>query len=184
MDSLRTPFATTSRRGFLRLAAASASLCALAELRALPAAAASPSGTARGRFFDAGETEILTQIAERMVDSGQADAPPLRATAAIATIDRTCLGLDPSLTSPLPTALQLFEYGPFFFDWTFRRFTQLSDVEKDSSLTGWMTSRLELRRLAFQALRNLSILGYYSQPESWPLLGYAGPLVHSPRPRP
>jgi hypothetical protein len=184
MESTRTPFADLSRRGFLRLTAASASLGALARLRALPAAATSVSGEARERFFDAGQTEVLTQIAERMVDSGQAGAPPLRATRAIATIDRCCQQLDPSLTSPLPTALQLFEYGPFFFDWTFRRFTQLSDVEKDRSLSGWMTSRFELRRLAFQALRNLSILGYYSQPESWPLLGYSGPLVASPRPLP
>jgi hypothetical protein len=176
-----TPFGHTTRRGFLRLAAASASLTALAQLRALPAPAASPPDRAEARFFDTTQTEILTQIAERMVDSGEVGAP-LRATGAIATIDRTCRQLDPAVTSLLPTVLQLFEYGPFFFDWSFRRFTRLSDAEKDASLTGWMTSRFKLRRQAFRALRNLSILGYYSQPESWPLIGYAGPLVGSARP--
>jgi hypothetical protein len=184
MDPLATDFPRTTRRGFLRLATASASLGALAELRALPAAATCAKGEASGRFFNATETEILTQIAERMVDSGQARAPRLRATGAIATIDRTCQQLDPALTGVLPTALQLVEYGPFLFDWTLRRFTQLGDTEKDASLAGWMTSRFELRRLVFKALRNLSFLGYYSQEESWPLIGYAGPLLRSPRPVP
>jgi hypothetical protein len=175
-------FQRVTRRGFLQLAAASASLGALAELRALPAAASAPAEETGTRFFNTRETEILTQIAERMVDTGQASAPRLRATGAIAAIDRTCRQLDPALTGLLPTALRLVEYGPFVFDWTFRRFTQLDDAEKDASLTGWMTSRFEVRRLAFRALRNLSILGYYSQEESWPLLGYAGPLVGSARP--
>ena len=40
-----------------------------------------------------------------------------------------------------------------------------------------MTSRLALRRMAFLALRNLVLLGYYSQPETWPLIGYQGPLL-------
>jgi len=177
-------FSRTTRRGFLRLAAASASLGALAELRALPARATSSAEPAGARFFNPTDTEILTQIAERMVDSGHSAAPRLRATGAIETIDRTCRELDPALTSLLPTVVRLVEYGPFFFDWTFRRFTQLSDQEKDASLNGWMTSRFEVRRLAFKALRNLSILGYYSQEESWPLIGYAGPLLRSPRPAP
>ena len=182
MNPLPAAFRRTTRRAVLRLAAASASLASLAELRAQPAAATSAAGEASARFFSPSETEILTQIAERMVDCGQAGAPRLRATGAIATIDRTCQALDPATTRLLPTALRLVEYGPFVFDWTFRRFTQLGDAEKDASLTGWMTSRFEIRRLVFRALRNLSLLGYYSQEESWPLIGYAGPLLRSPRP--
>jgi hypothetical protein len=40
-----------------------------------------------------------------------------------------------------------------------------------------MTSRLDLRRRAFYALRNLSYLGYYSQDATWGLIGYQGPFV-------
>ena len=40
-----------------------------------------------------------------------------------------------------------------------------------------MTSRLALRRTAFLGLRNLCFLGWYSQPESWSLIGYQGPLL-------
>ena len=53
----------------------------------------------------------------------------------------------------------------------------MSDAQKDTSLEAWLTSRFTLRRMAFLALRNLAFLGYYSQPETWPLIGYEGPLL-------
>jgi hypothetical protein len=167
--------AVATRRGFLRLAGTSAALTALAQIRPLPApAAAGPPGE---RFFDARETEILSQIVERMVDSGEPGTPAMRETHAVATIDAFCRRLDPALTGPLPLALRLFECGPILFDLSFSRFSRMSDAQKDASLEAWMTSRLALRRMAFLALRNLALLGYYSQPETWPLIGYQGPLL-------
>jgi hypothetical protein len=144
-----------------------------------PAAArAAAEGTAGGgRFFDARETEILTQIMERMVDTGRADAPRVRDTDAVATADAFCRTLDPAVSGQLPLALLLFEYGPPLFELRFARFTSLSPEEQDDSLRGWMTSRLRLRRLAFLGLRNLCFVGYYSQDETWPLVGYRGPLL-------
>ena len=168
------PGPPTTRRGFLRLAGATAAFASLAQLRALPAAAALPPGEA---FFGPGETEILTRIAERVCDSGDPAAPPLRETRTVATIDAFCRALDLSLTAQLPLALRLFEWGPFLFDWTFTPFTRMSDAGRDASLRAWMTSRLAIRRQAFLAVRNLCLLGFYSQPEAWRLIGYKGPLV-------
>ena len=119
-----------------------------------------------------------TQIAERMVASDDARAPSVRNTRAIETIDALCASLDPQVSEPLPSALWLFEYGPLVFDFTFTRFTRMSPAQKDASLSAWMNSRLALRRRAFYALRNLAFLGYYAQPEVWPAIGYAGPLLH------
>ncbi len=170
---------STTRRGFLRLAGATASLTALAELRAVPAAA-TEDRVAAG-FFSAVEREILTQIVERMVDSEQPAAPRVRDTDAVATIDALCGSLDPSVTQPLPTLLRVVDYAPFVFDLSFKRFTRMTPKEQDASLTGWMRSRFALRRVAFMALRNLSFLGYYSQEETWPLIGYGGPLLHPTR---
>ena len=164
-----------TRRGFLRLAGTSVALAALAQVRALPApAAAEPP---RECFFDAQEMEILTQIVERMVDSGEPGAPAVRETRSVATIDALCRQLDPEISGALPLALRLFEYAPMLFDLSFSRFSHMTDAQKDASLEAWMTSRLALRRMAFLALRNLAFLGYYSQPETWPLIGYQGPLI-------
>jgi hypothetical protein len=79
--------------------------------------------------------------------------------------------------------LHVVDYAPFVFDFTFKRFTHMTPAEQDASLEGWMRSRFALRRQAFMALRNLSFLGYYSQEETWPLIGYAGPLLR-PKPDP
>lgn len=164
-----------TRRGFLRLAGTSVALTALAQIRTLPAPAAEEPP--QERFFDEQETEILTQIVERMVDSGEPGTPAVRETRSVATIDAFCRQLDPGITGALPLALRLFEYAPMLFDLSFSRFSRMTDAQKDASLEAWMTSRLALRRMAFLALRNLAFLGYYSQPETWPLVGYQGPLL-------
>lgn len=167
------PTATT-RRGFLALAGSTTALGALAGLRTLPAAAVRGVGAAG--FFSADETEILTAVVERMVETGEPDAPAVRETAAVETIDRLCAGLDPALTSPLPWLLRAVDYGPILFDFSFARFRSLDAPGRDAALRSWMTSRFGFRRMGFEALRNLAFLGYYSQPSSWRLIGYAGPL--------
>ena len=167
----------TTRRGFLQLAGTSASLVALAQLRALPAAGVATGG---GPFFAPAETEVLTQVVERLVASDDREAPAVRDTETMATIDRICGDLDASVTGPLPWLLRAVEFGPILFDWTPSRFTHLDADRQDASLRGWMTSRLALRRQGFQALRNLAFLGYYAQPAAWPGIGYAGPLLVTP----
>ena len=144
----------------------------------LPAAAACSGAQPSGdRFFDDAETEILTQLMQRMVETGLPDAPRVRDTRAVATVDAVCRGLDPAVSGVLPLALLLVEWGPLLFDLRFARFTTLGADEQDASLRSWMTSRLALRRTAFLGLRNLCFLGWYSQPESWSLIGYQGPLL-------
>ena len=173
-----SPSGRLTRRGFLRLGGATAALVGITQIRVIPPAAyAAAATTTTARFFDAQDTEILTQLVERLVATGEPDAPAIRDTRTIATIDALCRGLDPALTSILPTALRLFEWGPLLFDFRLSRFTRLDNDEKDASLRGWMTSRLPARRQGFLAVRNLALLGYYSQPETWPLIGYAGPLL-------
>jgi hypothetical protein len=166
-----------TRRGFLRLAGATAAFSALAQLRVLPAAAACASQQAGDRFFDDAETEILTQLMQRMVETGLPEAPRVRDTRAVATVDAVCRGLDPAVSGLLPLALLAVEWGPVFFELRPARFTSLPPEEQDASLRSWMTSRLQLRRTAFLGLRNLCFLGWYSQPESWSLIGYQGPLL-------
>ena len=169
-----------TRRSFLALAAGGgAALGSLASLRAVPAAALETSSATA--FFLPRDREILTAVVERMVATGEATAPPVRATHTIDTIDALCGRLDPSATAPLPALLRLVDWGPLLFDGRLARFTTLDAAGRDAALASWMESRLALRRVAFYALRNLSLLGYWSQDETWPLIGYAGPLLRKPR---
>jgi hypothetical protein len=166
-----------TRRGFLRLAGTGAALAGLARLRALPAGAAQLADAGGARFFAEREREILTCIVERMVDTGEPGAPAVRATRTLDTIDGLCRALDPTLTAPLPALVRLVEWGPLVFDGRLARFGSLDAEARDAHLRGWMRSRLALRRAGFLALRNLALLGYWSQDETWPLIGYQGPLL-------
>jgi hypothetical protein len=112
-----------------------------------------------------------------MVETGDPAAPALRNTGAIDTVDRLCRTLDPGTTAPLPALLRLVEWGPLLFEGRLARFTHLDGAAQDAHLAGWMRSRFGWRRQGFLALRNLALLGYWSQDETWPLIGYRGPLL-------
>ncbi len=169
-----TPLVPT-RRGFLRLLGSGAALAALARIPGVPAAArAAAPGRDAASFFDADQRRILASVVSRMVDTGEGAIDP---TDAVATVDALCASLDPALTEPLPLLLRLVEWSPPLFQLRFARFTSLPPEEQDECLRDWMTSRLGLRRMGFAALKNLCMLGWYSQERSWASVGYAGPLL-------
>ena len=183
LSGMRSPLDAlpTTRRGFLRLAGLGAALTALGQAPALAGGAALAADSDGERFFDEWETELLTQLMERMVDTGEPEAPRVRDTRAVASVDALCRELPPEVSGQIPLLLRLFEYGPLVLDLSFSRFSRMSDAEKDASLEAWMRSRIGLRRLAFTGLRNLCFFGFYSQKEVWPLIGYRGPLLAEPQ---
>jgi hypothetical protein len=58
-----------------------------------------------------------------------------------------------------------------------RRFTSLDAEAQDAVLASLEASGIDLLRAGFQALKALSMMAYYRLPESWPALGYGGPVV-------
>jgi long-chain-alcohol oxidase len=68
-----------------------------------------------------------------------------------------------------------------------RPFTGMSVPQRERYLRGWARSRLPLRRKAFQALKRMATVIYYTSRDpsgrpnpSWPRLGYPGPLGPPP----
>jgi hypothetical protein len=172
------------RRGFLALLGSGGALATLSRV----APAALGAGTLAGcggepgeRLasppFSADEREVLAQVVERMVATGEDPAPRVRDTGVVSRIEALLLALDPELVRPLPALLRLVDWGPWLFDATPARFRALSDAAKDDSLRGWQQSRFALRRQGFAALRNLAFFGWYGGEASWPGVGYAGPLL-------
>ncbi len=170
-----------SRRSFLRRAGFTAGLLTLSRLRLTPALAADAARAPGLQVLNAREAEILTAIVERMVDSGDASMPAVRDTRTILTIDQALLHLDPDLRSQFRWLLPIFEWAPPLLQLKLKRFTRMTAPERDAYLRRWAESRLATFRLAFRALKNLSMLGYYSQDETWPAIHYDGPWVPQPR---
>ena len=68
-----------------------------------------------------------------------------------------------------------------------RPFTAMAPAQRERCLTTWATSRLGLRRKAFQALKRLATVLYYTATDAdgtspaWPALTYPGPLGPPPQ---
>lgn len=175
-----SPQLAMGRRGFLRLAGFSAAMATLSRLGIAGASVASGQEGARGLLSE-GDARILSAIGERMVFTGAADMPRFADTGAVATIDTSLHYVDRDVVDQLHWGLLLFQYGPPFFDGRVATYTGLAPEAQDEYLRGWAESRFAFRRLAFQAFKNLSFLGYYAQDATWAGIHYDGPWA--PRPR-
>lgn len=103
--------------------------------------------------------------------------PRFGETPALATIDRALSQVDTEVRRQLRWLLWGFEWGPPVFALRLTTFTRMSPEAQDEYLQGWATSRSQLRLLGFRALKNLSMLGYYAQPSTWPAIHYDGPWL-------
>lgn len=56
------------------------------------------------------------------------------------------------------------------------RFSRMTAEVQNAWLAGWETSRIPARRTIFQAVRRLILSTWYALPESYPSIGYRGPL--------
>lgn len=77
--------------------------------------------------------------------------------------------------SQLRDLLAIFEAGSLLLgpDGQYRRFTELDDEAADTYLASWDESALPPRRAAFNALKSVCMVGYWSQPDSWAPIGYS-----------
>jgi hypothetical protein len=155
-------------------------MLALSRVRAAPAVdpAAAPTGL---RALSAGDALILAAIAERMTFTGDPAMPRFADTDGLRTVDRAVLQLPTEIRAQLSWALWLIEYGPPLLIGQPARYSRLAPAWQDIYLDGWAQSRFQTRRLVFQAVKNLSMLGYYAQDATWPGIHYGGPWA--PRPR-
>jgi hypothetical protein len=174
--------ARVSRRAVLRAGGISAALIALSRLRALPAPAfGAVSPGVDLRVLSSTDARILTGIADRMTFTGDPAMPRFADTAGLLVIDRALLQVPPEVPQQLSWALLLFEYGPPLFAGRLSTFSGLTPEWQDAYIAGWAESRFHTRRIAFQALKNLSMLGYYSQDATWSAIHYQGPWAPKPR---
>lgn len=173
--------APIGRRTFLRASGMSAGLLALGRLRALPAAYAAAPTDGRLRVLSRRDAEILAAVAGRITFTGEPTMPLFADTPALITIDTALLQLPPDVPQQLSWALRLVEYSPPLMVGKFATFTGLPAEWQDVTLIAWEQSTVRLLRIAFQAMKNLSMLGYYAQPDTWPAIHYQGPWIMRPR---
>lgn len=120
------------------------------------------------------EFVVLRAAAARIL-AGAAPGPApeevvRRADAALGALD------DPAARAGLRQALMLLEYGTVFRGYV-RPFSALATAAQDRVLDGLARSRLQSARVAFGAVKLLSCYYHYTDPSTWPALGYDGAWV-------
>ena len=124
------------------------------------------------KFFNPIEIKILNVLTERVVGSDiydrwkrsyayKASTPDYSPT--LTTIDRFVAGLPLNLQVQLRQGLRLFQWCPILFIGKLGPFTHLSSRDADTYIRSWAQSRFRLRRRLFRGLRDIILLGYYSQ---------------------
>ena len=161
-----------TRRGFLRTVAGGTAAVAAASWLPAGCAADYPQAAADGvslQSLTAKEYAVARAAAEALL-VGVPVTPDRVAT----RIDRElAIAGEPMLTD-MRTVLKLIEHGTVL-SLRPRRFTALSADARRVVLDDWATSRMNLRRAAYQALKGFVVYFAYIDNATRPLTGFPGP---------
>ncbi len=131
------------------------------------------------RLLSPGEYSVLAAAAARIVPGDGAGPrwPTADALDCAGKIDALMAGVHPDAGNDFRRLLRLLESSAFgaVQAGTPRPFTRSAPAEQDARLEAWRTSRLELLRTGYQAVKRLADATYYASPETYALVGYPGP---------
>lgn len=174
------------RRGFLKTSALSAAALSLGSGALMGGCSDAYAGKLPGRLtlfvLSPKEYVVAAAFASRIV--GDEPGRSLsEATQPARRLDRELRFHHRQLVDDVKSALLLVEHGGLAHG-GFTRFSQLDENGQDARLTQMRDSRHEVERIAFSALRLMSIFFHYAHEATWPSIGYQGPLVAIANPPP
>jgi hypothetical protein len=131
--------------------------------------------------LDGGVRAALDAIVPALLDGALPAEPQARVQAVRATTERvhqTILGLPPTTQKEVQDLFGLLALAParrllagVSHDWS-----EAGVDEITAFLQNWRTHRLTLLRSAYQALHDLVLGSWYSDPAHWAAIGYPGPI--------
>jgi hypothetical protein len=119
---------------------------------------------------------VLAAVADRICPGG-GGLPSAWELEVPEKVDAVLDRIDPAGAAEMRQILMLLESGlaGFAFDGRIRAFSAASPESQDRTLDRWRTSRWTLRRAAYKALSSTISAAYWSDPRTWPHIGYVGP---------
>lgn len=131
------------------------------------------------RPFPPGESPFLGTSARHTLQAAfEALLPPeADAKTLVDGVDRFLAQGDPVLGGQLRLALHVLEHfggaGPL----AFRRFSREPLARRTEVLVGWERSSFAPKRQIAAAVRKVAVFTWWSNPASWPSIGYHGPWL-------
>lgn len=129
------------------------------------------------------EAVVLDAVAARMLRGDDGEAPSPASLDTTGWIDGWLSRQPAWIQRDIRQLLGALEHSPPFLDRIFSRFSKASGEQQDAILEAWASSGISLRQQGFTALKGLCVMAYYRSPETWPLIGYDGPLIKSQSPK-
>jgi hypothetical protein len=131
------------------------------------------------RVLTEDEHAVFAAVAARLVPGDGAGPawPTAEALDCASKVDALMATVNPGMSAEFRKLLHLFESALFGLALTGSPtpFTRLPPAAQDARLETWRHSRVALLRSGYQALNRLAHAMYYSSPEVYALVGYAGP---------
>jgi len=125
---------------------------------------------------------VMRAVAAALLDGALPHDATVRRTAideTVSAIGTAIAGLPPLAREELATLFTLLAFAPLRIafanvdvDW------RDADAETTNAfLVRLQTSRWSVKRIAYDALHQLTFAAWYANPRAWPEIGYAGPPV-------
>ncbi len=125
--------------------------------------------------MDRGSARIFLAIASRIVPEEGPATPGAHSSPMLETATAFLASQDAGVQAKLKALLRVFEWLAVLRHG--KPFTRLAAEKQDAYLRSWETSRLQLFRFGFASVRNLVLVSFYTQAQSWPAIGYPGPVL-------
>lgn len=174
------------RRSFLKLGLIGTAVLAGGGFVAARLTDGSPAPLfANGVILQPASQQMLYRVFEAVLD-GMLPPPGPQRTAllvkSVAGLDGGIQMMPPHLQAEVKDLLGLLTFAPARFALTGRwsGWASASVADTQAFLMSLRNSSVELKRLVYMTLHDLATSSYYSNPETWPSIGYPGPLVNSP----
>ena len=131
----------------------------------------------RLKTFSPWQYVVLSAVARRIAARDEEDAPTADDVGVVDFLDGYIAQMPDALRRDFLRLLAFVEHVAPLGSKMASRFTKLSAADQDRVLA-WMESNSEgMLRGGFDALKSCVFMGYYRDPRTWKVIGYAGPFV-------
>jgi len=137
-----------------------------------------PQRPSAGLTADA--ADVMRAIAAAMLDGALPEDAGARRAAIDDTVDnvgKAIAGLPPLAREELATLFTLLAFAPMriAFASVDVAWREADVTTTNAFLVGLQTSRWSVKRIAYDALHQLTFAAWYANPRAWPSIGYPGP---------
>jgi len=167
------------RRSFLKISGLLLGYTGLSTLTVIEAFAASTTQDTpvKATYLTQPEQDVFVHLIKAVLPVEGTKLPTPEKAAVLQTLDSILLaGMEPHLLQELKGGIAFFNAGPKT-SYDGRHFTQLSLEEARHFCDEWADADVPDKRGIVMGLKKLVGLAYWSNPITWPHLGYVGPIT-------